>query len=205
MLPRQLRAREPRTLGPKRLLRSHGGEGRATVLQRTLGFAAVIGLSILASACGSSGAKVAQVGTGGGTNPRPHPQTFSACVRSHGVPNFPDADTDGRIHAAGIDKSSRAFQVAYHSCQGLLPGGQLGEQRRAQLQGQLLAFARCMRAHGVHTFPDPMITADGHFGLGTHRIDPNSPIFIAAAAACRGKLSGSDAGNFFSKLLGRGG
>jgi hypothetical protein len=62
-----------------------------------------------------------------------------------------------------------------------------------------------MRSHGVHTFPDPMITADGqHIGLGTQRIDPNSPIFTATTRACRGKLSGGDAGNFFSKLLGRG-
>jgi hypothetical protein len=178
--------------------------GRAPVPQRTLGFAAVVGLSLVASACDSSGAKVAQVGTGGGTNPRPHAQTFSACMRSHGVPNFPDANTDGRIHAAGIDKSSRAFQAAYRSCRALEPGGQLSEEARTQLQQQLLAFAKCMRTHGVHTFPDPIITADGHFGMGTQRIDPNSPIFTAAASACRGKLSGSDAGNFFSKLLHRG-
>jgi hypothetical protein len=45
---------------------------------------------------------------------------------------------------------------------------------------------------------------DGHITLGTQRIDPHSPIFIAVASACRGKLSGSDAGNFFSKLLHRG-
>jgi hypothetical protein len=125
-------------------------------------------------------------------------------MRSHGVPNFPDADTDGRIHAAGIDKSSRAFQAADRSCRALEPGGQLSEEARTQLQQQLLTFAKCMRAHGVHTFPDPMITADGHFGMGTQRIDPSSPIFTAAASACRGKLSGSDAGNFFSKLLHRG-
>jgi hypothetical protein len=171
---------------------------------QALAVAGAIGLSLLASACGSSSAKVAQVGTGSGTNAGQHPQTFSACMRSHGVPNFPDANTDGRIHAAGIDKSSRAFQAAYRSCRALEPGGQLSEEARTQLQQQLLAFAKCMRAHGVHTFPDPMITADGHFGMGTQRIDPNSPIFTAAASACRGKLSGSNAGNFFSKLLHRG-
>jgi hypothetical protein len=172
---------------------------------QALAVGGAIGLSLFASACGSSGAKVAHVGTGGETNPRPqHQQTFSACMRSHGVPNFPDADTDGRIHAAGIDKSSRAFQAADRSCRALEPGGQLSEEARTQLQQQLLTFAKCMRAHGVHTFPDPTITADGHFGMGTQRIDPNSPIFTAAASVCRGKLSGSDAGNFLSKLLHRG-
>jgi hypothetical protein len=186
--------------------RSRLAAGRATVLQRTLGFAAVVGLSLLASACGgSSAAKVAQVATtGSAPGSRPGPLAFAACMRSHGVPNFPDSDTDGRIHAAGIDKSSPAFRAARRSCRALEPGGQLGEQASTQLQRQLLAFAACMRAHGAHTFPDPTITHDGHITLGTQRIDPHSPIFIAAASACRGKLSGSDAGNFFSKLLHRG-
>ena len=170
---------------------------------RGLTVAGAIGVSLVASACGSSGAKVAQIGTGGGTNP-PHPQTFSACMRSHGVSNFPDAGTDGRIHAAGIDKNSRAFQGAYGSCRRLEPGDELGEQARTQLQRQLLAFAKCMRSHGVPTFPDPTITADGqHIGLGAERIDPNSPAFITAANACRGRLSGSEADNFLSKLSGR--
>jgi hypothetical protein len=62
-----------------------------------------------------------------------------------------------------------------------------------------------MRARTApYTFPDPTIMHDGHITLGTQRIDPHSPIFIAAASACRGKLSGSDAGHFFSKLLHRG-
>jgi hypothetical protein len=67
----------------------------------------------------------------------------------------------------------------------------------------LLAFAACMRAR-AHTSPDPTIMHDGHITLGTQRIDLNSPIFIAAANACGGTLTGSDAGNFFSKLLHRG-
>jgi len=175
------------------------GGGRAV---RGLAVAGAIGVSVLASACGSSGAKVAQIGTGR-TNLRPHPQTFSACIRSHGVPNFPDADTDGRVHAAGIDKTSPAFQAAYRACQGRLQGSQPNGQARAQLQGQLLAFARCMRAHGVPKFPDPIVHPDGRVEFGVPQ-DPNSPIFIAAANACRGKLSASDAGNLFSKLGHRG-
>jgi hypothetical protein len=171
---------------------------------RGLAVAGAIGLSLLASACGSSGAKVAQVGTGGGTNPRPHPQTFSACMRSHGVPNFPDANTEGDIQAAGIDKSSPAFRTAYHSCQGLLEGRRRRrhEQTTPELQRQLLAFAKCMRSHGVPKFPDPIFHPDGRFEIGVPQ-DPNSPSFIAAANACRSKLSASDANNLFSKLSGK--
>jgi len=175
------------------------GERRAL---RGLAVAGAIGLSLLASACGSSGAKVARVGTGSGTNPRSHSQTFSACMRSHGVPNFPDANTEGEIHAAGIDKSSPAFRKAYHSCRGLQRGGRLHEQSTPELQRQLLAFAKCMRSHGVPKFPDPIFHPDGRLEIGVPQ-DPNSPSFIAAANACRGKLSASDANNLFSKLSGK--
>jgi hypothetical protein len=171
---------------------------------RGLAVAGAIGLSLLASACGSSGAKVAQVGTGGGTNPRPHPQTFSACMRIHGVPNFADANTEGEIQAAGIDESSPAFRTAFHSCRGLLEGRRrpVHGQSTPELQRQLLAFAKCMRSHGVPKFPDPIFHADGRFEIGVPQ-DPNSPSFIAAGNACRGKLSASDARNFFSKLSGK--
>jgi hypothetical protein len=173
-------------------------------LFRGLAVAGVFGLSLLASACGSSGAKVAQVGTGGGTNARQHSQTFSACMRSHGVPNFPDADSEGDIQAAGIDKSSPAFRTAYHSCQGLLEGRRRRRhgQTTPELQRQLLAFAKCMRSHGVPKFPDPIFHPDGRFEIGVPQ-DPNSPSFVAAANACRGKLSASDANNLFSKLSGK--
>jgi hypothetical protein len=85
---------------------------RARRACRGLAVAGVIGLSLLASACGSSGAKVAQIGTGDGPNAGQHPKTFSACMRSHGVPNFPDANTEGSIQAAGIDETSPAFRTA---------------------------------------------------------------------------------------------
>jgi hypothetical protein len=168
-----------------------------------LAVAGAIGLSLLASACGSSSANIAQVGTGG-TNLRPQPQTFSACMRSHGVPNFRDANTEGDIQAAGIDKSSPAFRTAYHSCRGLLEGRRRRrhEQTTPELQRQLLAFAKCMRSHGVPKFPDPIFHPDGRVETGAPQ-DPNSPSFIAAANACRGKLCATDARNFSSKLSGR--
>jgi hypothetical protein len=170
-----------------------------------LAVAGAIGLSLLAAACGSSGAKVAQVGTGGGTNPRPqHQQTFSACMRSHGVPNFPDANTEGDIQAAGIDETSPAFRTAFHSCQGLLQGRRrrVHGQSTPEQQRQLLAFAKCMRSHGVPKFSDPIFHPDGRVEIGAPQ-DANSPSFIAAANACRSKLSTSDANKLFSKLSGK--
>ena len=177
--------------------------------------AALAGLTLVAAGCGgSSGAKVAQLGTTSGANGQSSasasssagPTAYSACMRSHGLANFPDPGNDGRINAAGIDKRSPAFQAAYRACRALDPAGQLNQQTRTQLQRQLpqlLAFAKCMRAHGVRTFTDPDITPDGHleFGIGNPGTDTNSPTFTAAAAACRGKLSHDQSSRLFGKLF----
>jgi hypothetical protein len=44
---------------------------------------------------------------------------FSQCVRTHGVPNFPDPDGSGRIPdpaSSGIDQGSPQFQAANQAC-----------------------------------------------------------------------------------------
>jgi hypothetical protein len=44
---------------------------------------------------------------------------FARCVRSHGVPNFPDPGADGRIPdpaTLGIDQGSPAFRAANQAC-----------------------------------------------------------------------------------------
>jgi hypothetical protein len=45
--------------------------------------------------------------------------SFSRCVRSHGVPNFPDPASDGRIPdpaSVGIDQGSPKFEAANRAC-----------------------------------------------------------------------------------------
>jgi hypothetical protein len=73
--------------------------------------------------------KFAPGGSPGGTvSPAARAQAlrFSACMRSHGVPGFPDPQFSGggiRIQAAGgIDPSSPQFQSAQRACQADLPG-----------------------------------------------------------------------------------
>lgn len=44
---------------------------------------------------------------------------FARCVRSHGVPNFPDPASDGRIPdpaSVGIDQGSPKFEAANQAC-----------------------------------------------------------------------------------------
>ena len=51
---------------------------------------------------------------------------FSACMRSHGVPNFPDPTFSGggvQLHVTGIDPNSPQMIAAQKACQSLQPGG----------------------------------------------------------------------------------
>jgi hypothetical protein len=51
---------------------------------------------------------------------------YSACMRSHGVPNFPDPTfSNGRaqLKVTGIDPNSPQFVAAVKACQSLRPGG----------------------------------------------------------------------------------
>lgn len=114
---------------------------------------------------------------------------YSACMRKHGVSNFPDPNGQGVISidsGTGIDPSSPTFQSARSACQKLLPnGGRPTPAQLAKLQRQLLALSKCMRAHGIKDFPDP---SSGGLRLRLapgSDLDPNSPTFRNAQQACR--------------------
>ena len=117
---------------------------------------------------------------------------FSACMRKQGVSNFPDPNSEGVIQfgsAQGIDPDSPTFKTAQSACEELLPnGGQPTPQQREESQQKLLAYSKCMRAHGIKDFPDP---ANGGLrvtgGPGTD-LTPNNAQFQAAQKACQGNL-----------------
>jgi len=127
---------------------------------------------------------------------------FAACMRKHGVPNYPDPNGHGVISidpSSGIDPRSPAFGTAQQTCSKLIPnGGQPSPAQQAAEKRQALAFAACMRRHGVHDFPDPDFSGGGisfriHGSPGSD-LTRNSPIFKAAWQACQryvpGKLGG---------------
>ncbi len=83
---------------------------------------------------------------------------FSRCIRSHGVPNFPDPKVSGQTVRMGSPRTmkSPAFQSAAHSCQRLLPKGPpASEPPSPQAQAAMLEVSACMRKHGIAGFPDP--------------------------------------------------
>jgi hypothetical protein len=116
-------------------------------------------------------------------------EKFSACMRKHGVANFPDPNAQGviTIHSGmGIDPGSPAFGSARTTCQKLLPnGGQPTPAQIAKRQQQLLALSACMRAHGLKDFPDP---SGGGLRVSAHPgsdLDPTNPAFQKARQACQ--------------------
>jgi hypothetical protein len=172
---------------------------------RALAIVGVVGLTLLASACGgSSGANVAQSGTT--TSPKPSaasddPNAYSACMRNHGVGNFPDPDSNNILKTAGIDKNTPVFKAAARACRSLAPTPP-PPAMQAQEQAQELAFAKCMRSHGVPAFPDPQVeNGVTHMQVTAGQIDPNSPIVKAAIVACRSKFVGKGAAIEAQKLL----
>ena len=114
-------------------------------------------------------------------------------MRAHGVPNFPDPSaTGGLVIPNDINTESPAFKSAQQACSNLAEnGGGAGSSESRKLQ--LLALARCMRAHGVPNFPDPtssppppssgnVIGGNGwYLALGTAQ-QRQSPAYKRAAA-----------------------
>ena len=161
---------------------------------------AVAGFSLLAAGCGGSGSRgVASIPSSttatttttqnGGAAVLP----FSRCMRSHGVPNFPDPSAiDPRAFkatAVHLAASNPRFTAATRDCNHLLPNGGSGLQETAQQRRTRLAdglsFARCMRSHGVTRFPDP--TAQGDLSVEmvqAQGIDVHSPAVLRVVQAC---------------------
>jgi hypothetical protein len=106
---------------------------------------------------------------------------YSRCMRSHGVPTFPDPASSGaipKVSAEQLGVSSSRLLSAQRACRYLLPNGGGGPSQTEveQWMNGMLKFARCMRSHGVSNWPDPVIDAGGNpeFYLNG-KIDQNSP------------------------------
>jgi len=137
---------------------------------------------------------------GGGAGEEADALAYAECMRAHGVPNFPDPNSQGGFSiqggpGSGIDPSSASFQAADKTCRHLLPnGGQPTAAQQAQAMAQALRFSQCMRSHGVPDFPDPQALPGGGIAIRIRArpgsgsdLNPQSPQFQAAQKACQGK------------------
>jgi hypothetical protein len=124
----------------------------------------------------------------------PNPVAYATCMRSHGVPTFPDPNSKGHLSSSSLPNvNSPQYRRAQEVCRSLLPQGltMQGGSLTAQQQVALLKYARCMRAHGVPKFADPTSS-----GLSLSGVDPNSPRFQAAQNACRSVFPNRGDGSF---------
>jgi hypothetical protein len=130
---------------------------------------------------------------------------FAECMRAHGVTNFPDphVSSGGGQESVAVSLppkgSVRApvFRAANRACRGILPipqnaspAQQAAEQQRHR--EVLLAFATCMRSHGIIDFPDP--SANGQLTLEEVRaagVDLQAPSTRTAGLACVGVTHGA--------------
>jgi hypothetical protein len=181
-----------------------GGPGEQTASPRALTAAAFVGLlSLLAAGCGGGGspgvASIRSFSTPTATTtPQNGALAYSACMRSHGVPNFPDPASGGAITKEAAVRAfkevsnSQAF-AAQTACRHLQPdGGQLSRAQLAQRLSDLLAFARCIRTHGVQSFPDPTSSGElTHEMLASAGVNVRQPAVLQAADACVGVTHGA--------------
>ncbi len=161
---------------------------------------AVAAFALLAAGCGGSGGSpgVASV-TASTTTAAPTTTTqqgallaFSRCMRSSGIPSFPDPQHlvggNAKLTVHQLGNNPRVL-AAFGACNHLLPtrGGapqQTAQQTRTQLADEL-SFARCMRSRGVPRFPDP--TAQGELSIAmvqAHGIDVHSPAVLQVVQVC---------------------
>jgi hypothetical protein len=200
----------------------HNGD-RSTATVQGLGAAslavALIALGVLVTGCGgnsptggvaslsshaskTSATSSTAAGSPGGGESSPGSQAvaYAACMRSHGVANFPDpkVSTNGNEVkvAIGVNPSitgNPQFKSAQQACSKLLGGGGPGSgpnhQISPQEQLQYLKAAACIRSHGIPNFPDPTFSGGGvhieHQGL-----NESSPAFKAAVHDCESLIPG---------------
>jgi hypothetical protein len=176
-------------------------------------------LIVLAAGCGSGSPPAPDAGGSTSNSPSagtsasaatPSAVAYSTCMRSHGVPNFPDPPSSGTVPKGGAQQfgvSGSVFQAAETACQPLFPtsGGSIqdcedtGDCPPAVVQNALTLmrrYAECLRSHGVPNFPDPTIGSQGRpyfdvSGAGITYQYTHSAVFAAKDGECERLVGGS--------------
>jgi hypothetical protein len=177
---------------------------------------ATAALALLTAACSgspSSAGSGSSPHAGGSSSSSPSAVAYSACMRTHGVPNFPDPDSSGALpkgDAQHFGVSSSQLQTAQSACQSLLPNtgsfdqqfGQCvssGDCPQALVQQAMTLmrnFAQCMRSNGVPNWPDPTIGPGGApffnaSGAGLSNQYTHSAGFRSKVNECQSRVGGS--------------
>jgi hypothetical protein len=114
---------------------------------------------------------------------------FARCMRQHGI-DMPDPQFSGNRIAQEFKGGPGSkgpddpkFKAAQQACNKYLPNGGQPTKPDPQEQQQLVAFARCMRQHGID-MPDPDPNGGGQVIGKNATVKPDDPKFQAAQQAC---------------------
>ena len=163
--------------------------------------AAIVSLALLAAGCGASSPNNSNTGSPASFTAAAF--RYSSCMRDHGLSSFPDptmTDHDGQqvayLTATIPVDPSPAFKSAQNACRGILPPPinasptQLAQQQARE--EHVLAFAKCLRNHGIPDFPDP--NSQGQLTLkmvNAAGVDLHAPTVLTAAKTCLGTTDGA--------------
>jgi len=151
---------------------------------------------------GSQGDSTANTDAPSAVDPEDAMVDFARCMREHGV-NVADPQTSGGGAGGGgvmieigdgIDPEE--MEAAQEACQPLMADA-IGDfeppdpEELERMQEQMLAFAKCMREHGID-FPDPVFSGDGASIQisGEAAIGSDGEGMTEAQEACQAELGG---------------
>jgi hypothetical protein len=109
---------------------------------------------------------------------------YARCMRQHGI-DFPDP-VNGRFEFRDQRGDQRKLEEAQRACQSILreAAPELSEEQEAELREAAVAFAECMREHGVD-MPDPTFPPGGGVQMRMPRGAEDDPDFQEAQRACQ--------------------
>jgi len=160
------------------------------LLRTGISAVAVAGLALLGTACGSNNDNHKAVG--GQRSRYQEAVLYAKCMRANGDPSWPDPNSNGMFgnNNGSLDESSGAYKRANKACSKYQTGNNGPDASQIQHDlATLLKFSKCMRAHGIKNYPDPIADSTG-VSISTSGIDKHSPQFMAAKQACSSLLPG---------------
>jgi hypothetical protein len=136
-------------------------------------------------------ASVTSTTAAGGSDDRQKALNWARCMRQHGI-NLPDPRFDAKGNmippeppAVANAQAKRKYGAAEQACQQYqASGGPPPHPPSAQERQQALAFARCLRQHGLNV-PDPLIDATGIHQPLPEGMDRDDSRLRAPRQACR--------------------
>jgi hypothetical protein len=155
-------------------------------LRRAVALAVLAGAALVTAACSAPTPSVGGTATTESAAYRAN-IAFAQCMRTHGVPNFPDPGPSTSFQVSGAPVGAAAATTsgkAYNTCSHLLPNGSISNNGQVTTQelSEAVTLAQCLRTHGEPSFPDPTVV-NGSLNFAFTGV--NSPQFQAAVSACR--------------------